>query len=133
MALHPHGGLIRPPGKTPVWFATCIRIMPLGVLMQFLLAGFGLFEDAGFEMHVVVGAALGVPAFAIFAGAVLVARLRPLAWWAGSLVASYLVQVALAAGGDPSLLAYHPFNGALVLVASVVLFAEVEHGKASLD
>lgn len=133
MALDPHGGQVRPPGKTPVWFTTCIRIMPLGVLMQLLLAGLGLFKDAGFGLHVVVGAVLGIPALAIFAGAVLVARLRPLRWWAGILVALYLVQVALAAGNDPSSLAYHPVNGALVLIASLVLLAKVERRKAGVE
>ena len=64
------------------------------------------------------------------AGAALIRRLHGFGWWAGTLMALYLVQVGLAAGCVPALLSLHPANGALLLSASLVFLAKLERRRA---
>ena len=116
---------------TPCWFTAAARILPVGILTQFLSAGAALFGDSGlWRLHAALGGALFLPAAVLLGGAVFVARLRGFGWWAGLIVLLYLIQVVLAAMAAPASLALHPFNGALLLVASLVLAAKVERRSA---
>ncbi len=116
---------------TPRWFAVAARALPFGILVQFLSAGASLFGNSGlWGLHASFGGALALPAAALLVGAIVIARLRGFRWWAGLVVLLYLIQVGLAARGEPALLSFHPFNGALLLVASLVLAAKVERRAA---
>ncbi|SFB71564.1 hypothetical protein SAMN05428997_101429 [Bosea sp. CRIB-10] len=116
---------------TPRWFAVAARTLPLGILLQFLSAGASLSGNSGlWGLHASFGGVLVLPAAALLVGALVIARLRGFGWWAGLVVLLYLIQVALAAVATPALLSLHPFNGALLLVASLVLAAKVERRAA---
>ena len=120
---------------TPGWFSISARLLPLGLLAQFLSAGITLFRDSGmWAPHGAVGGALSLPVIALVGGALLDRRLNGFGWWAGLTALLYLTQVALAAGAGPWL-ALHPLNGALLLSASLILLAEVERrlGTTGLD
>lgn len=115
---------------TPVWFTLAARALPLGLLAQFLSAGVALFRDGEvWLLHAAVGGALSLPVLGLAGGALFVRRLRGFGWWAGLTLVLYLVQVALAAGANPSLLSLHPFNASLLLTASLVLLAKVERRR----
>ncbi|RST87900.1 hypothetical protein EJC49_03180 [Aquibium carbonis] len=117
---------------TPIWFAALAWLMPAGVFSQFVIAGFGLLLDpALLGLHGAIGSILALPAIGLAAGAFTIRRLRGFGWWAAILVALYLVQVGLAAGPIPVLLSLHPANGALLLAASLVLLAKVEHRRSA--
>ncbi|MFC6490284.1 DUF6220 domain-containing protein [Nitratireductor sp. GCM10026969] len=81
-------------------------------------------------MHAAIGVLFAIPALTLVGGALLVSRLRGFGWWAGLVFLLYLVQVVLAAGSEPLPLSFHPFNGALLLTASLVLLAKVERRRA---
>jgi len=112
---------------TPWWFTLSARAFPIALLVQFLSAGLALFHADGFrDLHTAFGMVLFVPAAALCAGPLLVPRLRGFNWWAAAVFLLYLGQVALAADRSSGLLSLHPFNGALLLTASLVLLAKVE-------
>lgn len=116
---------------TPGWFTWSARLLPVGLLAQFLSAGTALFQNGGlWGVHAAMGVLLAIPALALAGGVLLVSRLRGFGWWAGLVFLLYLVQVVLAAGSEPLLLSFHPFNGALLLTASLVLLAKVERRRA---
>lgn len=115
---------------TPTWFTASGWLVPAGVLAQFLLAGHALFGGSDFSTHVMLGSLLALPVLVLLLGALSVGCLRGFGWWAGLLAVLTLVQVVLAAGDRAPLLAYHPVNGALVLVASLVLLAKIERRRA---
>lgn len=120
---------------TPFWYGQLARAVPVGILLQYLLAGLGLFHDGRFwSWHGGLGLLLLLPITAMALAAWLGRAARPLRWWAGLLVALYLVQVALIAVGKSSgsgvLQALHPFNGGLMLAVSLVLLAKVERNRA---
>lgn len=115
---------------TPAWFTALAWLLPLGLLGQFSSAGLGLFLDPGLlGLHGALGMGLALPVLGLFAGAVLVRRLHGFGWWAAAALVLYLVQIALAAPGVPTLLALHPVNGALLLTASLVLLAKIERRR----
>lgn len=116
---------------TPFWFTLSARVLPLGLLTQFLSAGSALFRDQTlWGLHGAVGGALSVPVLALLAGAVFIPRLRGFGWWAGLTCLLYVTQIGLASGGSPLPLSLHPMNGALLLTASLVLLAKVERRRA---
>lgn len=116
---------------TSGWFTWSARLLPIGLLAQFLSAGAALFQDGElWGVHAEVGGVLAIPALALIGGALSVPRLRGFGWWAGLVFLLYLVQVVLAAGSEPFPLSFHPFNGALLLTASLVLLAKVERRRA---
>ncbi len=115
---------------TPFWFTTSGWLVPAGVLGQFLLAGQALFGGSDFSTHAMLGSLLALPVLVLLLGALSVGRLRGFGWWAGLLAVLTLVQFVLAGGDGAPLLAYHPVNGALVLVASLVLLANIERRRA---
>ncbi len=118
----------------PGWFTWSARLLPIGLLTQFLSAGSALFRNGEFwEMHAAVGGVLAIPVLALVGGSLSVSRLRGFGWWAGLVFLLYLVQVLLAAGSEPLPLSFHPFNGALLLTASLALLAKVERARRPRD
>lgn len=87
---------------TPVWFSWAARLLPIGLLAQFLSAGTALFQNDEFwGVHATVGLLLVIPVLALVGGAVIAARLRGFGWWVSLLFLLYLVQVVLAVGAEP--------------------------------
>lgn len=120
---------------TPFWYGQAARAVSAGILLQYLLAGLGLFHDGWFwSWHGGLGLLLLLPITAMALAAWLGRATRPLRWWAGLLVVLYLGQVASIAIGKSSgsgvLQALHPFNGGLMLAVSLVLLAKVERNRA---
>jgi hypothetical protein len=116
---------------TPGWFTFSARILAGGILSQFLSARVVLFRDSGlWGLYMVLGGTLSLPAIALVVGTLVVPRLRGFGWWAGLTCLLYVAQVALAVAALPLTLSLHPFNGALLLTASLVLLAKVERGRA---
>lgn len=113
------------PSGTPAPFTLLARSMPVLLCLQFLLAGQALFGGMGWGAHATLGGLLSLPVAALAGYVVIVPRLRGFAWWAGTVFVLYLGQVALAAAGTAAL-AFHPFNAALLLAASLVLLFKVE-------
>lgn len=112
---------------TPGWFRFSARFLPVGILGQFLSAGGALFHEGSlWGLHAAAGGILALPAIALLVGALSVPRLRGFGWWASLIFLIYLIQVALAVETTPLPLSVHPFNGALLLSASLVLLAKVE-------
>lgn len=119
----------------PFWYGQAARAVPVGILLQYLLAGLGLFHDGQFwNWHGGLGLLLLLPIAAMALAAWLGRAARPLRWWAGLLAALYLAQVVLIVAGQSSgsgiLQALHPFNGGLMLAVSLVLLAKVERNRA---
>ncbi|MDH0123892.1 DUF6220 domain-containing protein [Brucella intermedia GD04153] len=112
---------------TPLWFVLSARLLPLGIVSQFLSAGAALFIGAwDWQIHKAIGGALSLPIVVLCAGVLFIPRLRGFNWWAGLVFTLYIVQFALAAGANSLPLAFHPFNGTLLLMASLVLLAKLE-------
>ncbi|WP_295810827.1 DUF6220 domain-containing protein [uncultured Nitratireductor sp.] len=131
MATKIHDTFIDLERGTPGWFTWSARLLPAGLLAQFLSAGTALFQDGAlWGVHAGFGGVLAIPALVLVGGALSVSRLRGFGWWAGLVFLLYLVQVVLAAGSKPLPLSFHPFNGALLLTASLVLLAKVERRRA---
>ena len=125
----------KPRAVAPFWYGQAARAVPMGILLQHLLAGLGLFHDGQFwAWHGGLGLLLLLPVAAMALAAWLGQPARPLRWWAGLLVALYLAQVVLIVAGQSSgsgiLQALHPFNGGLMLAVSLVLLAKVERNRA---
>jgi len=119
---------------TPVWFTLLARLLPVALFVQFVTAGLGLFLDTQLiGLHMTLGFILALPPLGLLTGALMVRRLRGFGWWAGVVFLLYLVQVALAAGGNPLPMSLHPANGALLLAASLVLLFKVERRRAQLS
>lgn len=114
--------------KVPRWYPLLAGVFLCGVLGQLLIAGGALFSNGElWKIHAIVGGALFFPASALLVATLYVPQLRTLRRWAGLTFFFYLVQVILAAGSTPLLLSVHPFNGALMLGASLALLAKVEY------
>lgn len=112
---------------TPLWFVLSARLLPLGIVSQFLSAGAALFISAwDWQIHKAIGGALSLPIIVLCAGVLFIPHLRGFNWWAGLVFTLYIVQFALAAGANSLPLAFHPFNGTLLLMASLVLLAKLE-------
>lgn len=116
---------------TPAWFLFSARLLPLGILGQFLSAGLALFGGKNlWSLHASTGVTLSLLVVALLAGTLLVPRLRGFSWWAGLTFVLYGMQVMLAAGSVPELLALHPLTGALLLSAASVLLFKIERRVA---
>jgi hypothetical protein len=116
---------------TPWWFTLSARALPIGLFGQFLSAGAALFRDAEiWGLHSAMGGVVALPALVLAVGAVSLRQLRGFGWWAGLTLLLYAIQIALAAGANPLPLSLHPFNGALLLTASLILLAKVERRRA---
>lgn len=119
------------PAGTPVWFTLAARALSLGPLGQFRSAGTALFHDGGmWRLHAGLGGALSLLVLALLCGTLFVRRLNGFRWWAGLTFARYLTQVTLVVAAKPLPLSLHPFNGALLLNASLILLAKVERCRA---
>jgi len=117
---------------TPSWFTFCARLLPMGLLGQFLSAGIALFHNNHlWGFHAALGWFLLVPITMLFGGTIFVRWLRGFGWWAGLLFLLYLAQVALAASEMLLLLSLHPLNGAILLATSGVFLLKVERRRAA--
>ena len=113
----------------PAWFLACGWMVPAGVFAQFVSAGLGLFLDAQMlGAHAAVGISLSLPLTGLLAGSVMIPRLRGLLRWTVLATVIYGVQIMLAAGAVPALMALHPANGALLLATSLILLARALAG-----
>lgn len=115
---------------TPALFTLAARSLPPLVGVQFLLAGGALFSGLPWAMHGMLGGIIGLPVVVLAGYALALPRLRGFGWWAAALVILYVGQLALASSGA-ALLAFHPFNAALFLTASLVLLFKVERRRAA--
>jgi hypothetical protein len=114
----------------PAPFVLAARVLPLGLLAQFLTAGQALFRDGGlWGVHAALGVALALPVAALLGGALLVRRLRGFTASAFLIAGLYVAQVALGAAEAALPLSLHPLNGALLLAASLVLLARLERAR----
>jgi hypothetical protein len=126
-----HDTLVELGRGTPGWFTWSARLLPVGLLAQFLSAGSALFQNGElWGIHAAVGGILAVPALALVGGSLSLSWLRGFGWWSGLVFILYVSQVLLAAGSQPLPLSFHPFNGALLLTTSLVLLAKVERRRA---
>lgn len=114
---------------TPAVFVIAARGLPVLIGAQFLLAGQALYAGQSWSSHSLVGLVAGLPVLVIAGSAMGVARLRGYAWWAGAVLTLYILQIVLAVSG-PAMLAFHPFNAALLLTASLVVLFKVERRRA---
>lgn len=114
---------------TPRLVLWSARSLPAILSLQFLLAGQALFGGASWGLHGAVGGLAALPVLLLVGSSLAVTRLRGFAWSAGLTGLLYLVQVALGLGG-PELLAFHPFNAALLLTSALVLAAKLERRRA---
>ncbi|MCJ8052157.1 DUF6220 domain-containing protein [Shinella curvata] len=127
----------KPRHIVPLWYRLTVRTVPAGILVQYLLAGLGLFYDGLFlDWHGGLGMLLFLPITALVLASWFGGQMHPLRWWAGLLAMLHAVQVALITVGQSSgsgiLQALHPFNGGLMLAASLVLLAKVERNRAPM-
>lgn len=120
----------------PGWFVLAARLVPVGIVGQFLLAGLSLFVDAEiWGVHGMLGTALvfaiGVTAIAPFARS----DIRPLRHWGAALGFLYILQIAFIATAENFssglLQALHVFNAGLLLVAASVIVAKIERSHRS--
>lgn len=117
-------------GMPPAWFVWLARLLPVGILGQFVSAGLGLFMDgAMLDLHATTGFVLSLPVLALLAGTFVLPSLRFLVLWMAPVLVLYVVQIMLAAGGGGLPLALHPANGALLLTAGLAFAAKVEAAR----
>lgn len=107
------------------------RFIPAAILGQFLLAGLGLFsDDRAWPWHGALGFSLILPLGLVLWASVTKEIARPWRGRAGILSCLYLLQPVLMISGQATgsglLQALHPFNGALMLAASLWLAAAVQ-------
>lgn len=114
---------------TPAPFLWSARALPALLGAQFLLAGQALFGGMSWDLHGLVGGIIGLPVLVLTCGALAFARLRGFGWWAGLTMLLYVAQLWLSIA-DTGALAFHPFNGALLLTSALVLLAKVERRRA---
>ena len=114
---------------TPALFLWSARLLPVTLGAQFLLAGQALFGGLSWDLHGLLGGLVGLPVVALLAASLCIARLRGFGWWAALTAALYGLQLGLAAA-SPVALSFHPFNGALLLTAALVLLFKVERRHA---
>lgn len=113
---------------TPALFIWSARALPALLGAQFFLAGQALFGGMSWDLHGFVGAIVGLPVLVLAGGAIALPRLRGFGWWAGLTLILSVAQVGLAMA-DTGALAFHPFNGALLLTSAIVLLAKVERRR----
>ncbi|KND16127.1 hypothetical protein ADZ37_24830 [Pannonibacter phragmitetus] len=114
---------------TPAVYLWSARLLPVMIAGQFLLAGQALFGGHSWEMHGTLGGLAALPVIVLAAGATAFRHLRGFGWWAALVAGLYILQVLLGAGG-PAALAFHPFNAALLLTASLILLFKVERRRS---
>ncbi|KAB2684481.1 DUF6220 domain-containing protein [Brucella pseudogrignonensis] len=116
---------------TPRWFVLSARLLPLGILTQFLTAGMALFSGVSdWALHKASGVVLSLPIILLLVGTLSISRLSAFNWWIILVFLLYIIQVGLASTGSLLTLAFHPLNGALLLIASLVLVVKIERRLA---
>jgi hypothetical protein len=92
-----------------------------GVVLQFLLAGLGIFDAASFVPHFIVGDLLVLVSLITLIAALLSRRARG---WSAGLFVALLVQSMLPRIGEsiPAIAALHVLNAVLVMYLAAVVF-----------
>lgn len=111
------------------------RSIPLIIVAQFLLAGLSMFQDAAiWEGHGVLGFVAFVPIAAVLIATLTRPSVRPLRWWAMVLALLYALQIIWIVAGQMSgsgmLMAMHPFNASLLLIAALVIVAKLKRSHS---
>lgn len=125
------------PGGTVVSAAVwAARLVPVAIAAQFLLAGLGLFDDAAaWAWHGALGFGLIVPIGIVLVASLINETAQPWRGRAGILSCLYILQPVLIIAGQETgsglLQALHPFNGALLLAASLWLAATAQPARTS--
>jgi Family of unknown function (DUF6220) len=115
---------------TPAPFTAAAYSLPALIAVQFLLAGQALFGGLPWDLHGTLGGVIAIPVLTLLCYALAVPRLRGFGWWAGVLMILYAAQLVLASSGTAAL-AFHPFNAALMLTASLVFLFKVERRRTA--
>ena len=104
-------------------FAAIIWLFVVGVIVQTLYAGLGIFGTEGFEVHVTLGYTLHLVPVLVIAAAALGRAGRTTLLWCLALIVSVGVQPFLPLLRDsmPLLAALHPVNALLIFGIAVVL------------
>jgi hypothetical membrane protein len=104
-------------------------ITMLLIVLQFFLAGVGVFGAGDIEMHRVIGylIALNAAALLLLALAGMLGRQRIL--FSALLLVLLIVQIALIESDEPWVMAFHPLNGLLILGAGAQL---MRHGREAM-
>ncbi len=103
----------------------------VGAVLQFFLAGLGVFRAASFSLHVTVGTLLGIVSLILLILAVL-SVMRGALWRRSVTLAALLfalmvlqwLLVEVFFGAVPALAALHPVNGLLIVAVAYTLAAE---------
>jgi len=128
---HPtHDTLVDLDRGTPRPFTAAAFSLPALIGLQFLVAGQALFGGLPWDLHGTLGGLIGVAILTLLGYALAVPRLRGFGWWAGVLTMLYALQLALASSGTAAL-AFHPFNAALLLTASLVFLLKVQRRRTA--
>lgn len=115
----------------PAWFTTAAWILPAGILVQFLSAGLGMFSDSNFlAQHKMIGLGLSAAPLILLIASLAIRHLRPFAGWASLTVLLYIIQIMLAAEAVPLLLAFHPINGSLLLIVSLIFLKKLSDASS---
>lgn len=119
----------------PRFVMLAARSIPIIIVAQFLLVGLSMFQDAAiWEWHSVLGFVLLVPVTTILIATLTRRGVQPLRWWAMMLALLYALQIVWVVAGQASgsgmLMAMHPFNASLLLIASLVIVAKIERSHS---
>lgn len=104
--------------------------LPPLIGVQFLVAGQALFGGLPWGIHSGLGGIIGLDLFALFGYSLAVRRLGGFGWWAGVQTLLYGLQLTLASSG-PAALAFHPFNAAVLLTASLIFLCKVQRRRTA--
>lgn len=132
MAHAMHDTLVAAGPGTPGLFTAAAFSLPPLIGLQFLTAGLSLFVGLPWDIHGDLGGLIAVPILTLLGFALGAPRLRGFGWWAGVLTVLYGLQLALTAFGAVAL-AFHPFNAALLLTASLVILLKVQRRRAARE
>ena len=125
-----HGTLVDLHLGTPVPFTLAAFSLPALLSLQFLLAGQALFAGASWDLHGAFGGAVAIPVLTLIFYSLAMTRLRGFAWWAIVIGLLYALQLVLASSGSGAL-AFHPFNGALLLTGSLTFLLKVARRRSA--
>jgi hypothetical protein len=104
-------------------------ITMLLIVLQFFLAGVGIFGAGDIEMHRVIGYIITLIAAALLLLALAGALGRQRILFSALLLVLTIVQIALIESNEPWIEAFHPLNGLLILGAGAQL---MRHGREAM-
>jgi hypothetical protein len=104
-------------------------ITMLLIVLQFFLAGVGVFGASDYDMHRSVGYLIAVLAALLFVLALVGSLDRRRVLFSGLLLLLMIVQIALIESDEPWVMAFHPLNGLLILGAGSEM---MRHGRKAM-